>query len=448
MSVGFSVGDRVEVVGNDLEGSRGIISSIIEGEETKYVINMDGNMNETLTFRARNIKALSERQLRQQQALLNQPQQREQKKQQRQQKVQPNQNELCKGSRINANGLKGTVVKVNDENVKVVLEYGNFLELTKEEIELIPSKVLFDDEIAAATALSEQTLNEALSGNIYVMCALCMRKRIMVINTSRKDLNGMFGCVLKPITEKGRYEIVLDDGRNVSLKPINIRRMSYGNLSLQLQDNEFEKYVSGFTERKSHEEIEKIKADYRINKRAEIEAVHPPVFPFFVGRRFKYQQLWNDAFYESDRYYSGLYGTITGLEVKSHVYNVTFDNGMQSVIFPSNLGPLMYEPGNMKEQKIIDDFELKLKKIVPHLKIDKDIDQKMVEKRVVVIDTSREDLNGSFGTVIDVDAEKGRYTTALDNGNIVGFRPTNLRFLRWDRETDREKISLIDISRE
>lgn len=49
-----------------------------------------------------------------------------------------------------------------------------------------------------------------------------------------------------------------------------------------------------------------------------------------------------------------------------------------------------------------------------------------VGKRVQVVDTSRDELNGSIGTALEYDRDKGRYTVRLDNGQSVALKPANL----------------------
>lgn len=49
-----------------------------------------------------------------------------------------------------------------------------------------------------------------------------------------------------------------------------------------------------------------------------------------------------------------------------------------------------------------------------------------VGKQVIVVGTSRADLNGSIGTASDYDREKGRYNVRLTNGQVVALRPANL----------------------
>jgi len=53
-----------------------------------------------------------------------------------------------------------------------------------------------------------------------------------------------------------------------------------------------------------------------------------------------------------------------------------------------------------------------------------------VGKRVQVVETSRDELNGSIGTALEYDRDKGRYTVRLDNGQSVALKPANLQECR------------------
>mmetsp|Transcript_103478 Transcript_103478/g.301916 ORF Transcript_103478/g.301916 Transcript_103478/m.301916 type:complete len:504 (+) Transcript_103478:121-1632(+) len=48
-------------------------------------------------------------------------------------------------------------------------------------------------------------------------------------------------------------------------------------------------------------------------------------------------------------------------------------------------------------------------------------------RRVQVVNTSREDLNGSTGKAVDFNEASGRYTVQLDNGQSVALKPVNLK---------------------
>jgi len=50
-----------------------------------------------------------------------------------------------------------------------------------------------------------------------------------------------------------------------------------------------------------------------------------------------------------------------------------------------------------------------------------------VGKRVVVIETSRTELNGSKGSALDYDRDKGRYNVRLANGQTIALKPSNLK---------------------
>jgi len=50
-----------------------------------------------------------------------------------------------------------------------------------------------------------------------------------------------------------------------------------------------------------------------------------------------------------------------------------------------------------------------------------------VGKRVEVIGTSREELNGQLGIARDFDCDKARYTVLLDNGQAIALKPSNLQ---------------------
>lgn len=50
-----------------------------------------------------------------------------------------------------------------------------------------------------------------------------------------------------------------------------------------------------------------------------------------------------------------------------------------------------------------------------------------VGKRVQVVGTSRDELNGSIGTAFEYDRDKGRYTVRLDSGQSVALKPAHLQ---------------------
>lgn len=53
-------------------------------------------------------------------------------------------------------------------------------------------------------------------------------------------------------------------------------------------------------------------------------------------------------------------------------------------------------------------------------------------RRVKVVNTSKQELNGQTGTEVQYDPDKGRYTIQLDNGQRVALKPDNVEYLPKD----------------
>jgi len=60
-----------------------------------------------------------------------------------------------------------------------------------------------------------------------------------------------------------------------------------------------------------------------------------------------------------------------------------------------------------------------------------------VDKRVKVISTSQEDLNGQQGDATSFDSDKGRYTVLMDSGKTVSLKPMNLETIPGELRNSR-----------
>ena len=62
-----------------------------------------------------------------------------------------------------------------------------------------------------------------------------------------------------------------------------------------------------------------------------------------------------------------------------------------------------------------------------------------VGKRVRIVNTSREDLNGSEGLAQTFD--DGRYTVRLDKGSLAAFKPANLEEIKGTSSSPRRETA-------
>lgn len=62
--------------------------------------------------------------------------------------------------------------------------------------------------------------------------------------------------------------------------------------------------------------------------------------------------------------------------------------------------------------------------------------KELINVRVEIVGTSRDDLNGQIGVVTTFDEAKGRYGVKLDSGKSVSFKPANIQPVEEEAKAD------------